>query len=94
MKKENSERFEGLFRLVVLIVSGVILGIWRYLIYAFAITNFLSSIIFNKRNKDIAELSEIWNTQAYTFVRYITGVSNERPFPFRDLKKNMSKFKK
>lgn len=42
----------------------------------------------------IYEISEIWNTQIYIFLRYMTFVTNERPFPFTGLTKNLSKFKK
>ena len=45
-----------------------------------------------KRLRDVAELSEIWNTQWYIFQRYIIFVSNQRPFPFGKLEKNISKF--
>ena len=34
----------------------------------------------------------IANTQVYIFIRYMTFVTNERPFPFNGLTKSMSKF--
>ena len=36
-------------------------------------------------------MSETWNTQNYTFMRYMTFYTNERPFPFEELKKDMNK---
>lgn len=88
-----SQRKETLMRIIVAIVSGIILGLWRYLICAFIIINFVYSIFTAKRLKEIAELSEIWNTQWYQFQRYMTFVNNKRPFPFTSLAKNISKYK-
>ena len=42
----------------------------------------------------LADLSEVWNTQKYIFVRYMILESNVRPFPFANLTKSMSKFDK
>jgi len=88
-----NERKETLMRLIVLVISGIILAVWRYLIFALIILNFFWSLISGKRLKEPAEMSEIWNTQIYIFLRYITFVTNERPFPFKNLTKNISKFK-
>lgn len=87
------ERTEILMRIVVAIVSGIILGVWRYFIVVINVVNWIYTLFVGKRMKEIAKLSEIWNTQIYTFLRYMTLVSNERPFPFKSLTKNMSKFK-
>ena len=89
-----NERTEALMRVVVGIVSGIILGLWKALIQILGIVHWIIVIITKKRNKDIAEFSEIWNTQIYIFLRYMTFVTNERPFPFEGLTKNFSKFKK
>jgi hypothetical protein len=89
-----SERGEALMRIVVLIVSGIILEIWKVLIQIMAIVHWFIVIFSGKRNIGLAEFSEIWNTQKYTYLRYLTFVTNERPFPFKSLAKNISKFKK
>jgi len=89
-----SERIEALMRVVVGIISGIILGLWKVLIQILGIVHWVIAIITGKRNKDIAEFSEIWNTQIYIFLRYMTFVTNERPFPFESLTKNISRFKK
>lgn len=88
-----SERKEAFMRIIVGIVTGVILGIWAYLIYALVFVNFIVTIFTGKRVKDLAKFSEIWNTQSYTFVRYMTFVSNQRPMPFKPLAESISKFK-
>ena len=89
-----NERKEALIRIVVGIVTGIILGVWKMVIQIFAVINFLITLISGKRSKDLADLCEMWNTQIYVFLRYMTFVSNERPTPFRKLTKNFSKFGK
>jgi len=88
------ERLEVLMRIVVAIVSGIILTIWRVFIVLLAVINLVYTLIMGKRLKELARLCEIWNTQLYIFVRYLIFVTNERPFPFNSLTKNISKFKK
>lgn len=94
MKKEKKtkEREEVLWRILIAIVSGIILYIWGYAVAIVAIINLVYTLIFGKRIKELAEFSEIWATQFYYFARYISFVSNERPFPFKELKKNIGKF--
>ena len=88
---KKGEQKEAWFRILVLIVSGVVLCIWRVLIILIAIVNWFIVIFKGKRNKDLAGFSEYWNTELYKFSRYLTFVSNKRPFPFSDLER-MSKF--
>lgn len=90
--KKKDERLEALMRIVVGIVSGIILGLWKVLIQFLGIVHWIIVIITGKRNRDIAQFSEIWNTQIYVFLRYMTFVTNERPFPFENLEKRMSKY--
>ncbi len=87
------ERLEALMRIVVGVVTGIILGVWKMLIGVFWVINFIWTLISGKRIKELAELSEIWNTQMYVFLRYMNFVSNERPMPFRKMTKSFSKFK-
>jgi uncharacterized protein YqhQ len=96
-KKDNEkkiERLEVLMRILVLIVSGILLLVWRYFIYLLVLINLIYTLFSGKRLKEVAELGEIWNTQWYVFQRYIIMVSNRRPFPFGKLEKEMSKFEK
>jgi hypothetical protein len=90
--KKWTERKEALFRILVLIVSGIILAVWNILVRVLIIVNFVYTLIKNKRHKGMAELCEWWNTEAYKFFRYITFVSNIRPFPFTDVER-LSKYK-
>jgi hypothetical protein len=88
------ERLEALLRILVGLISGLILGIWKVLIQILGVIHWIIVIIAGKRSKGIAEFSEIWNTQMYVFLRYMTFVSNKRPFPFDALEPNLTKFEK
>lgn len=92
MVKKSTERKEAWFRIIIVIVSGIILRAWSYLISVLAIINWLITIFSGKRNKEIAEFCEYWNTEWYKFIRYMTFVSNKRPFPFSKMER-ISKFK-
>ena len=89
-----SERTEALMRIVVGIVSGIILGVWQYFIVALFVVNFIYTLFSGKRLKELAEMSEVWNTQWYIFQRYIIFESTKRPFPFTKLERSMSSFGK
>jgi len=91
---EKSERLEALMRIIVGIVTGIVLVVWRYLIFVFVVINFVWTLISGKRIKELADLCEIWNTQWYVFTRYMIFLSNERPMPFRKMTKSFSKFGK
>ena len=52
-----TERVEALMRIVVAIISGIILGIWKMLVQILAIVHWFIVIITAKRNKEIAEFS-------------------------------------
>tara|TARA_Y100000310_G_scaffold111916_1_gene110345 strand:- start:29328 stop:29609 length:282 start_codon:yes stop_codon:yes gene_type:complete len=92
MAKKFSERGEAWFRIIVAIISGIILSVWKILIQILAILNWLITVFTGKRNKEMADLCEYWNTEVYKYLRYLTFVTNERPFPFSNVER-MSKFK-
>ena len=88
------ERAESLMRIIIVIVTGIILYVWAYLIGVFIVINFIWTLISGKRIKEVAELCEIWNTQKYDYFKYVSFVNNERPFPFNKLRKRITKFSK
>ncbi|MBS3092699.1 DUF4389 domain-containing protein [Candidatus Pacearchaeota archaeon] len=91
MANRKIERKEAWFRILVLIISGIILNLWKVLICIFSIINWLIVVFSGKRNRDLAMLSEYWNTETYKFIRYLAFVSNVRPFPFTSAER-LSKF--
>lgn len=89
-----SERKEAWMRIIIGLVSGLILGVWKGLVQIISIVHWFIAVITGKRNKDLANFVEIWNTQIYIYLKYMTFVTNTRPFPFNKLEKNTSNFKK
>jgi hypothetical protein len=88
---KKTERKEAWFRIIVAIISGIVLGLWKGLIQIIAIINWFIVVFSGKRNKELALFCEYFNTEAYKFIRYLTFVSNKRPFPFTNMER-MSKF--
>jgi hypothetical protein len=87
----KSERKEAWFRIIVAIVSGIILGLWWGLMKFIIFIHWLIVVFSGKRNRELAEFSEYFNTEAYKFLRYMNFVSNKRPFPFTEIER-ISKF--
>ena len=80
-----SERKEAWMRIVVLIVSGIILGLWKILVDITSIFHWFYVLFSGRRSKGMAEFCNAWATQIYRFIRYMTFATNSRPFPFSDL---------
>jgi len=87
----KSKRKEAWMRIPVGIISGVVMYVWFCLIALFFVINFVYGIFSGKKLKDLSNMSEDWNTQNYFFMRYMTFCSDERPFPFEGLKKEINK---
>ena len=92
-RKKLTERQEAGFRFIVLIVSGIILSIWKYLIFILLMINWIVTIFSGKRHRELAVFCEHWNTEMYKFMRYMTFVSNKKPFPFSPMER-LSNFEK
>ncbi len=88
---KKTERKEAWFRIIVAIISGIVLSLWKGLIQIITVISWFIVVFSGKRNKDLALFCEYFNTEAYKFIRYLTFVSNKRPFPFTNLER-MSKF--
>ena len=82
-----SERKEAWMRIIVVIISGIIIGLWKLLVEAISIFHWIYVIFKGKRSKGIAEFCNLWVAQAYLFLRYATFTTNSRPFPFSGLGK-------
>jgi hypothetical protein len=92
-KQGLSERQEAWFRIIVGIVSGILLSVWKVLIQILAVIHWFVVVFTGKRNKDMADLCEYWNTEVYKYLRYLTMVSNKRPFPFSNVER-ITRFEK
>jgi hypothetical protein len=93
MAQRLSERKEAWFRIIVFIVSGAILAIWKWLVLLLSFVNWLVVVFSGERNTEMAIFCEYWNTEIYKFFRYMTFLTNKRPFPFSNLER-ISKFEK
>ena len=91
MAKKSEERKEAWFRIIVLIISGIILSLWKIAVCFISIVHWIVVVITGKRNRKVANFCEHWNTEMYKCLRYLTFVSNIRPFPFTRVEK-LSKF--
>ncbi len=80
-----SERKEAFMRILVMIVSGIILGFWKALIQVLVMFHWIMVVITDKRIKELAEFCHIWNCQVYVYLKYLTFATNKRPFPFESL---------
>ena len=85
-----SERTEAFMRIVVAVISGIIIGLWKTLVLILTFFHWFYVVFSGKRSKSISEFCNLWLAQYYTFVRYMTFVSNLRPFPFSGLAKALS----
>jgi len=86
-----TERIEALMRILVGIISGIILGLWKVVVQVVAVIHWFYIVINEKRNKAMAEFCNRWVTYVYHYTRYMTFSTNKRPFPFEDLGKNIEK---
>jgi hypothetical protein len=81
----TGERVELLLRIIVGIFYGIVLEIWKALVIVLTVINWIIVLFVGRRNKNIAEFCEYWNSEKYRYMRYMTMVSNEKPFPFTEM---------
>ena len=55
-----SERKEAWMRIVVGLVSGIILGMWKALVLVLTVFHWIYAVFSNKRSKAIAEFCNMW----------------------------------
>jgi uncharacterized protein YqhQ len=85
-KKQESERREAWLRIPIAIVSGFILEIWGFFVLIFSLVQLIMVLVEGKKNKDFLDMCKVYVAQLYIFAKYITFISNERPFPFGEVK--------
>ena len=84
MKKERKEAW---MRILIGIISGITLKLWGVAILVVGIIHWFIQIFSSKRKRNLANFCEPWNTEIYKYIRYLTGVSNKRPFPFSSIER-------
>lgn len=93
MVKRVSERMEILWRILIGFVSGIILYVWGHLICLLIVVHAFIVLLTGKRDKSLSRFCEYWNSEIYRYSRYMTFETNERPFPFTNLKR-LGKFER
>ena len=83
------ERKEAFMRIIIGIVSGIILGLWKVLVVAVSVYHWFSILFTKKRNPGISSFGNGWIGYVYSYYRYMTFSTNKRTFPFGDLKKEL-----
>ena len=74
-------------RIPVFIASGLILYVWTFFICIFALVQLILTLLGNKREKEFLSISSMFCNQIYVFFKYITFLSEEKPFPWEPIKK-------
>jgi len=74
-------------RIPIFIVSGAILHVWAFFILIFSLVQLVLLLLGNKKEKELSKMSSMFCDQAYCFFRYITFMSEEKPFPFGQIKR-------
>ncbi len=94
LRKKVNERREAVMRIPVVIVSGIIISLWKILAQSALVINWFAVMITGRRNFELANFANIWVTEHYRFVRYMYFTTNERPFPFTPRRKVIEPVKK
>lgn len=92
-EKLSPEKKEVWMRIPIFIVSGFILHVWGFFIAIFALVQFILILVEKKKNKEILRMCGVYLVQIYIFVKYVTFLSDKRPFPFGELEKEIEKNK-
>jgi len=82
-----SNKKEIWMRIPVFIVSATILKVWGFFILILALVQFVLILSGNKKEKEFLSMSTMFSEQFYCFIKYITFISEEKPFPFSKIKK-------
>ena len=74
-------------RIPVAIVSGAILHVWGCFVLIFSLVQMILVLTNNKKEKEFLNINAIFSNQIYCFFRYISFISEEKPFPWGKLGK-------
>jgi hypothetical protein len=74
-------------RIPIFIVSGIILHVWGCFVLIFSLVQLILQLLGNKKEKEFLHISSMFSTQIYIFFKYISFLSEEKPFPWGKLGK-------
>jgi hypothetical protein len=78
-------------RIPVFIVSGMIVYVWGFFVLIFSLVQLILILTERKKEKEILNISSMFSNQIYCFFKYISFISEEKPFPFEKIKKGKKK---
>jgi hypothetical protein len=84
-EQKTKEPKDTWFRILVLIISGVIFYFWNFVTAIAGLVNLIIVLIDKKPNKPIVQFVSIWLTEITIFLKYVLFIEDKRPFPFADL---------
>lgn len=90
-RQEKINKNEVWMRIPIFIVSGLILHVWGFFIFCFAIAQFIIILIKDKKEEELSRMCNTYLIQLYIFIKYVTFLSEKRPFPFGELEKEIKK---
>jgi len=74
-------------RIPVFILSGMILHVWGFFILIFSLVQLVLLLVGDKKEEEFTSISRKFSNQIYFFFKYITFLSEKKPFPFEKIKK-------
>jgi Domain of unknown function (DUF4389) len=74
-------------RIPVFILSGMILYVGGFFVLIFSLVQLVLMLTEKKKEKEILNISSMFSNQVYCFFKYISFISEEKPFPFGEIKK-------
>ena len=87
-KKENKKLQQEIWvRLAVLIISIILFQVIAVILLIIIIINLIIAIIKGKPDSGVVEFSKVGFNEIMRLLKYLLFISNERPFPFNELKK-------
>ncbi|VVB83512.1 Uncharacterised protein [uncultured archaeon] len=69
-------------RIPIFIVSGAILHIWGFFACIFALVQMILMLAGKKKEKELLRINAMFSSQIYIFFKYISFLSEKKPFPF------------
>jgi len=86
----KSQRKEGLLRILISGISGIIFYIWTWLTIILSVINLVWTILSGEKIKEFYGFSEEYSKELNIFARYVSFTSDDRPLPFKKIFKKFN----
>lgn len=74
-------------RIPIFFVSGIILYVWMFFTLIFSIVQLVLMLTENKKEKEFLHFSSLFINQGSCYFKYISFLSEEKPFPWGKMEK-------